>query len=308
MWKDWARPLVRPLPQWSPVGVAPASRLVIATLRWDGGAADVTADHTVASLNPLVIATSVDAGARATLEYRDGVAGALLGTLHLAKDAAIAMPPAAALSFYRVEAGGHRCLRWPLRGWNAWLQNRSMARHASSAHFNMTPAAAQQLMIAYLCPRPVVLVSVGGAGHRNIFPMDLIGPLERSGLYSLALRSTNVSEPVMRELRRVALSHVPAAMKPVVYKLAAHHRQPPQEWDALPFPVRPSREFGIPVVAGALRVQELSIVHSQAIGLHTFFLARVVSAEELAEGMQLHHTAGFHQAYRRRLRQALPEA
>jgi len=306
MWKDWVRPFVRPLPQWSPVAVLPASRIVTATLHGDEGALDVSADHTVASLDPLVIACSVDAGMRVVLEYRDGASGRLLGKLQLLRERAF-NADAAVPAFYRVEAGEHRCLGWPLRAWNASLQQRSMARHAASNHLNMPPAAAQQLMIAYLYPRPVVLVSVEAAEHRNIFPMDLIGPLERSGLFSLALRSTNVSEPVMREVRRVALSHVPAAMKPVVYKLAAHHKQPPPDWGALPFPLRPSREFGIPAVADALRVHELSIVHSQTIGLHTFFLARVVSVEDRAQGVQLHHTAGFHQAYRRRRNEGLPE-
>ena len=164
----------------------------------------------------------------------------------------------------------------------------------------MEPAAAQQLMIAYLCPRPVVLVSVEAPGHHNIFPMDLIGPLQRSGFFSLALRSTNVSAPIMREVRRVALSGIPGTMKTTVYKLAEHHRRPLNGWDELSFPVRPSREFGIPVVAEALRVQELTIVHHQEIGSHTFFLARVVSDENPAAGMQLHHTAGFHQAWHRR--------
>src|SRR6185312_5702531 len=71
MWKDWIRPFVRPLPQWSPVAVAPPQTLVTATLRGNGESADVTADHTVASLRPLAIATSVDAGASPELEYRD---------------------------------------------------------------------------------------------------------------------------------------------------------------------------------------------------------------------------------------------
>jgi len=164
----------------------------------------------------------------------------------------------------------------------------------------MEPAVAQQLMIAYLCPRPVVLVSVDAPGHRNIFPMDLIGPLDRSGLFSLALRSTNVSVPTMREVRRVALSGIPATMKAVVYKLAAHHKQPLADWNELPFPVRPSREFGIPAVAAALHIRELAIVHSQEVGSHTLFLGRIVSDENLAAGTQLHHTAGFHQAWRRR--------
>jgi flavin reductase (DIM6/NTAB) family NADH-FMN oxidoreductase RutF len=175
-----------------------------------------------------------------------------------------------------------------------------MLKNRAANHFNMEPTAAQQLMIAYLCPRPVVLVSVNEPGHRNIFPMDLIGPLDRSGLFSLALRSTNISEPIMRSAGKVALSNVPAHMKATVYKLAAHHRQPLTDWDALPFAVSPSQALGIPVAAAALRVRELRVVHSEEIGSHTFFLCHVVSDETLAEEDQLHHTAGFYQAYRRR--------
>lgn len=300
MWKDWLRPFVRPLPQWSPVAIAPPSRVVTATLHWDGQSADVTADHTVASLKPLTIATSLDAGQHPILEYRDNVTGKLLGVLRLARTASITTEKTS-LALYHVATGEHRCLVWPRRSWNAWLQNRSMLKNRSSNHLNMEPATAQQLMIAYLCPRPVVLVSVGAPGHQNMFPMDLIGPLERSGFFSLALRSTNVSEPTVREVRKVALSNVPSAMKATVYKLSEHHKQPLMDWNALPFPVQPSREFGIPVVAAALRIQELAIVHSQVIGSHTFFLGRIISDENLAKGAQLHHTAGFHQAYRHRL-------
>jgi flavin reductase (DIM6/NTAB) family NADH-FMN oxidoreductase RutF len=299
MWKDWIRPFVRPLPQWSTVAVASPQQVVTATLRWDGKSADVTSDHTVASLVPLVIATSLDAGQRPVLEYHDSATGKLLGVLRLARTASVATEKTS-LTLYHVAAGEHRCLGWPLRSWNGWLQNRLMLKNRSPHHFAPKPAAVQQLMIAYLCPRPVVLVSVDAPGHQNIFPMDLIGPLERSGLFSLALRSTNVSVPVMREVRRVVLSSIPAVMKAVVYKLAEHHKQALLDWDALSFSARPSREFGIPAVAAALRIQELTIVHSQEIGSHTLFLGRIVSDEHLAEGTQLHHTAGFHQAYRRR--------
>jgi flavin reductase (DIM6/NTAB) family NADH-FMN oxidoreductase RutF len=299
MWKDWIRPYVRPLPQWSTVAVTPPQQVVTATLRWDGNSADVTADHTVASLVPLVIATSLDAGQRPLLEYRDSASGKLLGVLHLAQAASVATAEKS-LTLYHVAAGDHRCLGWPRRPWNAWLQNRLMRKSRASHHFAPEPAAVQQLMIAYLCPRPVVLVSVDAPGHQNIFPMDLIGPLERSGLFSLALRSNNVSVSVMRDVRRVALSSIPATMKAAVYKLAEHHKQPLVDWNELPFPVRRSREFGIPAVAAALRIQELTIVHSQEIGSHTLFLGRIASDEKLAEGVQLHHTAGFHQACRRR--------
>lgn len=306
MWKDWIRPFVRPLPQWSTVAVAPPQQVVTASLHWDGNSADVTADHTVASLNPLVIATSVDAGQRPVLEYHDRATGRLLGVLRLAQMAPVTAENAS-LTLYHVAAGGHRCLRWPRRSWNAWLQNRLMLKNLATNHLNTDPAAVQKLMIAYLCPRPVVLVSVGTQGRQNIFPMDLIGPLERSGFFSLALRSTNVSIPTILDERKVVLSSMPAAMKAVVYKLGAHHKHPLTDWTALPFAVRPSREFGIPAVAAALRIRELAIVQSQEIGLHTFFLCRVISDEHLVEGAQLHHTGGFHQAYRHRQGMPLTE-
>jgi flavin reductase (DIM6/NTAB) family NADH-FMN oxidoreductase RutF len=306
MLKDWIRPLLRPLPQWSTIALAPSSRMVIATLRWDGQSADVTADHTVASLQPLMIATSLDAGQHAVIEYSDSVSGIVLGVLHLLRSTSL-MVEEVSLTLYHVAAGHHRCLGWPRRTWNAWLQNRHMLKNRASTHFNMDAASVQQLMIAYLCPRPVVLVSIGQPGQQNIFPMDLIGTLERSRLFTLALRSTNVSEPVMREARQVALSSMPAAMKAVVYKLSEHHKRQLPEWGGLPCPVRPSQTFGIPVVAEALRIRELAIVHSQPMGLHTFFVARVVSEEGRGEGAQLHHTAGFHQAYRLRWGIPFPE-
>jgi flavin reductase (DIM6/NTAB) family NADH-FMN oxidoreductase RutF len=307
MLKDWIRPFVRPLPQWSTVAVEAPSKAVTASLRWDGISADVTTDHTVASLKPLTIATSLDAGQRPVLEYRDNATGKLLGVLQLIRSGSVSAEQTS-LALYHVEAGEHHCLGWPRRPWNEWLQNRLMLKHHSPQRLSMRPDAVQQLMIAYLCPRPVVLVSLGVQGHQNIFPMDLIGPLKRSGLFSLALRSTNVSEPVMRETRRVVLSNMPAAMKDAVYKLSEHHKQAPSDWSGLPFPVRASQTFGIPAVAAALRIQELAIVHSEEIGSHTFFLAHVVSEESLAEGTQLHHTAGFHQAYRQRRNMPFIEA
>ena len=180
MWKDWIRPFVRPLPQWSPVALAPPQTLVTAALRGNGESADVTADHTVASLKPLTIATSIDAGTSAELEYRDGATGRLLGILRLARTESIVVASTYVV-LYRVIAGEHHCLGWPRRSWHAWLQNRAMLKNRSPHNPGMQPAAAQQLMIAYLCPRPVVLVSVETPQHRNIFPMDLIGPLRRSG-------------------------------------------------------------------------------------------------------------------------------
>jgi len=298
MWKDWIRPFVRPLPQWAVVAVTSPQQQVTATMHWDGKSRDITTDHTVVSLKPLMIATSIDAGERAVIEYRDNATGRVIGILRLARSTSVAADRTS-ITLYQIEAGEHRCLGQPRRAWNTLLQNRLMQKSSSAPHSAMDPAAVQKLMIAYLCPRPVVLVSVDAPGHHNIFPMDLIGPLAQSGFFSLALRSANVSAQVMRDIRRVALSSIPASMKDVVYKLSEHHKRPLEDWNALPFPVRPSRKYGIPAVAEALRIRELTIVHSQEVGLHTLFLARITSDEALTEGAQLHHTAGYHQVYRR---------
>jgi len=307
MLRNAIRRVVRVVPQWATVAVEPSARFVTATLHWEGGHADATRDHTIASLKPLTIATSIDAGERPLLQYYDRLTGRALGALHLRKEGSIAVEDTE-VRLYQVEKGEHYCLGWPFRELTAWRQNRNMLRHTSANHLNMAPVAAQQLMITYLSPRPVVLVSVETEGHRNIFPMDLIGPLEGCGLFSLALRSSNVSEPTLREVRRVALSHPPASMKATVYQLARHHKDALAAWSELSLPLSRSPAFDIPTVGSALCVQELAIVHSQVIGSHTFFLCRTVSFEDMGDGAQLHHTAGFHQHYRSRQGIPFPEA
>jgi flavin reductase (DIM6/NTAB) family NADH-FMN oxidoreductase RutF len=306
MWRKAIRQMLPSVPQWATVALEPQERVVTAELCWDGGRVDATDDHTIASLKPLTVATSVDAGARPLLRYSDADTGRTLGTLRLTQAGSIVMGDAS-INLYEVAGGGHQCLPRPLREWTAWRQNRNMLRHRATNHLNMAPAAAQQLMVSYLCPRPVVLVSVDTETHRNIFPMDLIGPLAHAGLFTLALRSSNVSEGVMRDVGRVALSHPPASMKAEVYGLARHHKDALARWEDLSLPVVPSGEFGIPALASALRVQELTIVHSVVVGSHTFFVARVASSELRHAGAQLHHTAGFHQYERTRRGMPFPE-
>lgn len=306
MWRNAIRRILPSVPQWATVALEPQERVVTAELCWDGGRVDATDDHTIASLKPLTVATSVDAGARPLLRYCDADTRRTLGTLRLTKKGSIVAGDAG-INLYEVAGGGHRCLPPPLREWTAWRQNRNMLRHRAANHLNMAPAAAQQLMVSYLCPRPVVLVSVDTETHRNIFPMDLIGPLSRTGLFTLALRSSNVSEGVMRDVGRVALSHPPASMKAAVYGLARHHKDALARWEDLSLPLVSSGEFGIPAIASALRVQELTIVHSVVVGSHTFFIARVASSEPRHAGAQLHHTAGFHQYERTRRGMPFPE-
>jgi flavin reductase (DIM6/NTAB) family NADH-FMN oxidoreductase RutF len=300
--KSALRPWLRPLPQWAAVGIEPPQQAISVSLDWSGHSIDATANHTIASLKPLVVAIGVsDLAARpskATLVYRDRQTGKEIGHIALthATDRSVAGTP---IGIFGVDGANHRCLGWPQRSWNAWLQARAMRRNKDPHNFQMAPKAVRQLMTFYICPRPVVLVSVSGASHSNIFPMDLIGPLAKS-CFTFALRNTSVSVPAMVEARRFAISGIGAEHKDAVYKLGEHHKRAFADWDALLFPMTPTEMFGIPAVASALRIRELVVQHSEEIGSHTFFVCRVVSERELSRGRQLHHTAGFHQEFRRR--------
>ncbi len=295
--------LIRPVPQWTAVAIAPPQRPISVILQGDGGEHDVTDDHSVASLRPLTLAFGRDAGETARLDFRED--GRTLGTLTLTRWKSI-FADADPITLYTVVEGGHRCLPWPWRGWHAWRQNRAAGRDRAEHNFRLEPAALQHLMICYIRPRPVVLVSVAAAGHFNIFPMDLIGTI--GSRVALALRSTNISIPIMRQEGRIVLSCLPAGMKTAAYALGEHHKVPLRDPSALPFGTRPSPLLGIASVADGLRIRDLHIRHSEEVGSHIFFAADILSDECRAENPQLHHISGFYDVFRRRRGIAFPRA
>jgi flavin reductase (DIM6/NTAB) family NADH-FMN oxidoreductase RutF len=298
--KSAVKPWLRPLPQWAAVGIEYPQQAISVSLEWNGHSVDATTNHTIASLRPLALAIGLSdlPTPPATLVYRDVQSGKEMGYIHLCHSTSrsVAGVP---IGFYDVDRADHRCLHWPQRSWNAWLQSRAMRRNRNPHNFQMTPQAVQQLMTFYICPRPVVLVSVSEVTHSNIFPMDLIGSLANS-CFTLALRSTSVSVRTMAESRRLAISGIGAERKEAVYKLGEHHKSAFADWNTLPFPMAPTEAFGIPAVASALWIRELAIQHSEEIGSHTFFVCHVVTERQLSRGPQLHHTSGFHQEFRSR--------
>lgn len=295
--------LIRPVPQWTAVAIAPARRPISVILSTADGERDVTDDHSVASLRPLTLAFGRDAGETARLDFREE--GRTLGNLTLTRWKSI-FADADPMTLYTVVEGGHRCLPWPWRDWHAWWQDRAAGRDRAEHNFRLEPAALQHLMICYIRPRPVVLVSVAAPGHLNIFPMDLIGTIGTR--VALALRSTNISIPIMRDAGRIVLSSLPAEMKTAAYALGEHHKVPLQDPAALPFGTRPSPLLGIPSVAEGLHIRELHISHSEEVGSHIFFAADILFDESRAENPQLHHISGFYDVFRRRRGIAFPRA
>lgn len=305
---------VRGLPQWSPVAVRRPQNAVEVRLSTGREELDVTCGAVIAALRPLTLAVGLNAQLlsaladhpRPQLHFVDRESRRTVGELQLRSvrnwDA-----PGVTLGLFEIRSGTQRCVPWPYRRWNQWLQNRAMRRNADPHNFFMPPEAIQQQMIFYICPRPVVLVSVDDGSHSNLFPMDLIGPVS-SDRFTLALRSTSQSVPTMKSARRVALSDIPAHHHAAAYKLGVHHKNVKVEWDQLPFEIQRSRDFSLPYPAIALRVREMEILDFDTIGSHTFFVTRMVSEHSLAEDPQFFHTSGIYQHFRHRNGRPFPPA
>jgi flavin reductase (DIM6/NTAB) family NADH-FMN oxidoreductase RutF len=290
------------LPQWAPVSIATPQNAISVSLECRGRSIDVTENQTVASLKPLTLAIGLDDGiddiGSANLVFRDNISGREIGLVSIRQSATRSAGPTT-IGLFDIEAASHKCLSWPRRHWIAWLQARAMRRDKNPHNFQMATDAVRQLMVFYICPRPVVLVSVSEAAHSNVFPMDLIGPL-RHGCFTLALRNSSISIPAMVAGRRIVISSIGAEHKSAVYRLGEHHRKAFTDWNDLPFPTQLTQNFGIPAIASALQIRELAVEHNEAIGSHMFFVCRVVSDCRPANGYQLHHTAGFLQEFRKR--------
>jgi flavin reductase (DIM6/NTAB) family NADH-FMN oxidoreductase RutF len=150
----------------------------------------------------------------------------------------------------------------------------------------------------YICPRPVVLVSVVSGVTGNIFPMDLIGPVGRH--FALALHNSSAPLGLMQQSRRIALSSVPIEHSSRALQLGKNHKTSAVDFGQLPFPTTPSEVFGLPVPLFSLRTRELQIEPIRRLQSHTLFLGQIITDQCHAEGMQMFQIHGFYQAWRQR--------
>jgi|HubBroStandDraft_5_1064220.scaffolds.fasta_scaffold91394_2 flavin reductase (DIM6/NTAB) family NADH-FMN oxidoreductase RutF len=303
---------MQPLPQWPPIALRAPQQGVQVRLATVQGEFDVTRAAVVASLRPLTIGVGLDAGLNAAIEgagtpalqFIDLESGRTVGSLEL-RHTRNWRAAETAIGLFEVQRGRHSCVRWPRRPWNRWLQNRVLRKNSDPNNFFMAPEAVQQQMIFYICPRPVVLVSVDDGDHSNLFPMDLIGPV-CANRFTLALRSTSPSIAAMKSARRVALSDVPARDFAIAYKLGIHHKNVKVDWERLPFAIQRSRNFSLRCPATALRVRELEILDFDSIGSHVFFVTQIASEHWASEDTQFFHTSGIYQHFRCRIGHPLP--
>jgi flavin reductase (DIM6/NTAB) family NADH-FMN oxidoreductase RutF len=200
------------------------------------------------------------------------------------------------------------CENFCVGGLKLRLYDRSETRRAevrqreNPNNFRMTPGDLACSHVFYICPRPVVLVTVAHEGANNMFPMDLIGPTD-SPWFSMALRSTSPAVELMKGSRRMALSGVPLSYKAAAYELGKHHRRTSIEWGELPFRTTRSVLFGLPVPEDALGVREVYAEEFHQVGSHVLFLTSIRRETPAPSkpggegGLQLFHAFSSYRQY-----------
>jgi flavin reductase (DIM6/NTAB) family NADH-FMN oxidoreductase RutF len=277
-----------------------------------GAPRDVTYRNVIADARPLTIGIGLDGNCKRTATSRTrpslkfherGGASQLLGEIGLKFVDSIPLGREQ-LNLFEVRSCTNHCLPkarlWSFYLFWAWQRWRSRGRVDPSS-LQLTALESHCLCAFYICPRPVVLVSVVDGNVGNIFPMDLIGPIG-TRCFSLALSSTSTGVPLMERSRRIALSSVALEQTSVAYELGKNHKKPGVAWEQLPFATTTSAAFGLPVPQFSLRVQEMQIAEVRPMGSHKLFICNTIEDQCYRDGLQLFIVHGFYRAWRQRER------
>lgn len=314
------RKALQPTRQWLAVSLPPGLQAVTVKLVTPSATLDVTANVAVAALRPFMlrmslaepgVAAALETSAIPRLEMIDGDLGRTIGSMELAlRDTwkADSVP----IGLFSITRATHRCANWPRRTWDTLMYERAV-RNVPPDRLLMDPAAVEQMLVFYLRPRPVFLVSVDDGQHSNIFPMDLVGPLPPDR-FTLALRNTSPSVETIKRARKLAMAELPGTAGRIAHQLGAHHKCDQVDWGSLPFKTHLSRQFELHVPDLAVGIREVEILDFRIVGSHTLFVGRICSdtleraTPSDGERPRLFHTCGANQRLRARYKRPFDEA
>jgi len=161
----------------------------------------------------------------------------------------------------------------------------------------ITAHESRTMSVFYICPRPVVLVSVAEGQAGNMFPMNVMGPVG-NGYFAFGLNSTRSAAPIVERAGRVVLSSVPFEQASVATSLRGNHRKSTIDWTQLPFATIKPDGIEIPVPAFALRIREMQVEAVHKLGSHTLFAAKTIRDQRLANGPEFFVAHGLYRAWR----------
>ena len=198
---------------------------------------------------------------------------------------------------FEVRGSSNHCLPAPRLGAHYLLHAYSQWRNVDTSGIRMSFLEKHAAMVNFIRPHPVALVSVHGEEGGNLFPMNVMGELGH-GYFAFGLKDNRRAAHLVERAGRLALSSVPLPQATIAFQLAANHKKLSIDWDQLPFALKASAEFTIPVPAFAPRVRELAVKKIHRTGSHTLFVAEIVSDQRYSEIPSLHVIHGFYQAWR----------
>ncbi|HVN77719.1 MAG TPA: flavin reductase [Terriglobia bacterium] len=296
-------------PQQCALGLRDPQSEVSVWLHGLGSPRDVTHSHMMACAAPLTIGIgfhgpgepALGEGARLSLSFREQDERAqCLVKIYLQHSKTLPVGNHE-LYLFKVLSCRNHCLP-KIRLWTRYLYY-AYRRWRQTPEVQMTAREVHSMIAFFVCPRPVVLVSVTDGRVSNIFPMNLMGPIG-GNYFSFALNSTRPVTSLVERAGRVALSSLPMEYTSLAYELAKNHKREHADWNLLPFSTRLSTRLGLPVPEFSLRVRELQIEATRKMGSHTLFVARIIQDESWADGLQFFTVHGFYQAWRQRTKRS----
>lgn len=294
------------LPQEFTIGLVEPQKEIAVWLHGLNKPLDVTWKVTTACCAPLIMCVAFDTAGfpekpngKLLLKYceREGE-GRLLGEMQLAVARKLVIGGSTFVLFNVLRS---KCYCLPrARLWAHYTSHAySQFRFVKNPDVKMTLKEQRAAVITFIRPHPLSLGSLQGEAGGNIFPMNLMGELG-SGWFGFALKDSRQAAHLVEKTRRIALSSVPLEWSALAHRYAIHHTRNAINWDQLPFALRASEKFCIPVPQFAPRVRELQVEAVHPIGSHTFFVARVVSDHAFEREPVVHAIHGFYQAWRMR--------
>jgi flavin reductase (DIM6/NTAB) family NADH-FMN oxidoreductase RutF len=305
-----------PIPQFCTVGLKYPQSEVRVWLRGLGTPLDVTDTNVIVAARPFTVGIGLeripDAAtierAHLFMNFSDHSGdNRWLGEIRLSYAETIRIGDRA-LCLFRGSRSTNRCLPRSVV-WRRYLdfarRQRRVAKGPTPPETRMIIRELFALSTFYICPRPVVLVSVVDGNAGNIFPMDLIGPIGGQH-FTLALHATSTAVSLMERSRRVALSGVPVEQISIAYALGQNHKKTDFCWNQISFDLTTSPAFGLPIPEFALSVKEMEIEEVRAMGSHKLFICRTEVNHLRSHGLQLSFVQGFYHARRQQTQPLVP--
>jgi flavin reductase (DIM6/NTAB) family NADH-FMN oxidoreductase RutF len=305
-----------PIPQFCTVGLKYPQSEVRVWLRGLGSPLDVTDTNVIVAARPFTVGIGLeripDAAtierAHLFMNFSDHSGdNRWLGEIRLSYAETIRIGDRA-LCLFRGSRSTNRCLPRSVV-WRRYLdfarRQRRVAKGPTPPETRMIIRELFALSTFYICPRPVVLVSVVDGNAGNIFPMDLIGPIGGQH-FTLALHATSTAVSLMERSRRVALSGVPVEQISIAYALGQNHKKTDFCWNQISFDLTTSPAFGLPIPEFALSVKEMEIEEVRAMGSHKLFICRTEVNHLRSHGLQLSFVQGFYHARRQQTQPLVP--